>query len=209
MVVYKTRLERPLSSTEATPTPVDVHPTATLLCIVITSLVSLEVCIELAVYARVCSDHSSCLFRISTCIQSCCAFRLTYMLFSPSPVDSQQYPPTYSIPDYATRDAQNDVRGDARYLTRTPSPTPSEAEVLSPQKKKRRGFLLALLNPETFKDPKELSTCILTSSRPHVMNILTVRLVITAVIIAIVVLFIVYQQKIVEWLRPFADWMRR
>lgn len=77
-------------------------------------------------------------------------------VFTLSPVDSQQYPPTYSAPEYA-RGAQNDVRGDARYLTRTPSPTPSEAEVLSPQKKKRRGFLLALLNPETFKDPKELS----------------------------------------------------
>ncbi|EIW58061.1 uncharacterized protein TRAVEDRAFT_72912 [Trametes versicolor FP-101664 SS1] len=113
------------------------------------------------------------------------------MPVSYAPVDSQQYPPTYSAPEYA-RGTQTDVRGDARYLTRTPSPTPSEAEVLSPQKKKRRGFLLALLNPETFKDPKEL-----------------IRLVITVVIIAIVVLFIVYQQKIVEWLRPFADWMRR
>lgn len=76
---YKTSPECPVSSTEATPTPVDVHPTTTALCIVITSSVTLKVCIEPAIYARVCLDHSSCLFRMRTCIHHCCALRLTHM----------------------------------------------------------------------------------------------------------------------------------
>ncbi|KAH9846287.1 hypothetical protein C2E23DRAFT_744432, partial [Lenzites betulinus] len=100
------------------------------------------------------------------------------------------YPPTYNTPN--PDGPKNDASVDVRYLTRTPSPTPSEAEALSPTKKKRRVGLLALFNPETFRNPKELG-----------------KLLITFAIIALVVLFIVYQQNIVRWLRPFADWMRR
>ena len=36
-----------------------------------------------------------------------------------------------------------------------------------------------------------------------------VSTIITIAVIVLVILFIVYQQKIVNWLRPFADWMRR
>ncbi|EIW57506.1 uncharacterized protein TRAVEDRAFT_21099 [Trametes versicolor FP-101664 SS1] len=105
---------------------------------------------------------------------------------------SNEYPPTYAVTDEADRNKQNDVRVDVRNLTRTPSPTPSEAEALSPGKKKKGGFIRSLFNPETYKDRKEF-----------------IRLVITGAIIALVVLFVVYQQNIVNWMRPFADWMRR
>ncbi|KAI9001513.1 hypothetical protein BD414DRAFT_474892 [Trametes punicea] len=87
---------------------------------------------------------------------------------------------------------KNDIQVDVRYLTRTPSPTPSEAEALAPQKKRRPGIILSLLDFERMKDPKEL-----------------VRTLITLAVIAIVVLFIVFQQNIVNWLRPVADWMHR
>ncbi|KAH9887697.1 hypothetical protein C8Q73DRAFT_668703 [Cubamyces lactineus] len=85
-----------------------------------------------------------------------------------------------------------DVGSNMRDLARTPSPTPSEAEVLHPKKKRRPGILLNLLDPSNLKDPKEL-----------------IRALVTFAIIGLVVLFIIYQQRIVEWLRPFADWMRR
>ena len=38
---------------------------------------------------------------------------------------------------------------------------------------------------------------------------IVVAIIIVGGIIALVVLFIVYQQNIVQWLRPFADWMKR
>lgn len=68
-----------------------------------------------------------------------------------------EYPPTYAVTDEADRNKQNDVRVDVRNLTRTPSPTPSEAEALSPGKKKKGGFIRSLFNPETYKDRKEFS----------------------------------------------------
>ncbi|KAI0656907.1 hypothetical protein C8Q70DRAFT_1075733 [Cubamyces menziesii] len=105
---------------------------------------------------------------------------------------SNTYPPHAPRPeDYAHR-TPADSSADARHLTRTPSPTPSEAELLNSTKKRRPGILLNLLDPAKLKDPKEL-----------------IRILITIAIIGIVVLFIVYQQNIVDWLRPFTDWMRR
>ncbi|KAI0350415.1 hypothetical protein OH77DRAFT_1431022 [Trametes cingulata] len=104
-----------------------------------------------------------------------------------------EYPPSYAAPNDPNANKNQDVRVDIRDLARTPSPTPSEAEALGPnQKKKRRGLIFSLLDLETYKNPKEL-----------------IRLAITLAIIALVVLFVIYQQNIVEWLRPFADWMRR
>ncbi len=83
---------------------------------------------------------------------SFCA-RLTNVL--PSSRSYNEYPLTYAGADDADRNKQNDVRVDIRNLTRTPSPTPSEAEALSPNKKKRGGFIRSLFNPETYKDRKE------------------------------------------------------
>ncbi|KAH9886466.1 hypothetical protein C8Q73DRAFT_795298 [Cubamyces lactineus] len=100
-------------------------------------------------------------------------------------------PPAPRSDDYAHR-TPGDTSADARHLARTPSPTPSEAELLNPTKKKRPGILLNLLDPAKLKHPKEL-----------------IRTLITFAIIGIVVLFIVYQQNIVDWLKPFTDWMRR
>ncbi|KAI0326157.1 hypothetical protein GY45DRAFT_1374182 [Cubamyces sp. BRFM 1775] len=102
------------------------------------------------------------------------------------------YPPDASGRNDGAHHTPGDTTADARYLTRTPSPTPSEAELLSPTKKKRPGILLNLLDPAKLKDPKEL-----------------IRVLITFAIIGLVILFIVYQQKIVDWLKPFTDWMRR
>ncbi|KAH9895287.1 hypothetical protein C8Q73DRAFT_730688 [Cubamyces lactineus] len=101
------------------------------------------------------------------------------------------YDPPYP-PNAPRNDNPEDPRIDPRYLTRTPSPTPSEAEMLSGTKKKRKSILLSLFDPEKLKNPKEL-----------------IQTIITLAIIVLVILFIVYQQKIVNWLRPFADWMRR
>ncbi|CDO74541.1 hypothetical protein BN946_scf184641.g7 [Trametes cinnabarina] len=81
---------------------------------------------------------------------------------------------------------------DVRYLTRTPSPTPSESEALSSEKKRRPGLLLNLLDPGKLKNPREL-----------------LRIAITAAVVALLILFVVYQQNIVNWLKPFANWMRR
>ncbi|OSC97884.1 hypothetical protein PYCCODRAFT_1418775 [Trametes coccinea BRFM310] len=107
---------------------------------------------------------------------------------STTPYDS--YPPA---PAYTGSDEDKEATHvDVRYLTRTPSPTPSEAEALSPEKKKRPGILLNLLDPEKLKNPREL-----------------IKLLITGAIIALLILFVVYQQNIVNWLKPFADWMRR
>ncbi|KAI0667983.1 snare associated Golgi protein-domain-containing protein [Trametes maxima] len=101
------------------------------------------------------------------------------------------YPPN-SFQSSDPNHNKNDAQVDVRYLNRTPSPTPSEAQVLSGEKKKRKGFLFGLLDPEKLKDPKEL-----------------IRTLITIAVLVLVILFIVYQNKIVEWMRPFADWMRR
>ncbi|KAI0365522.1 hypothetical protein BV20DRAFT_973065 [Pilatotrama ljubarskyi] len=103
------------------------------------------------------------------------------------------YPPSYVAAQEPSPHNKNaDLRVDVRDLARTPSPTPSEVEALGPGKKKRRGVLLSLLDLETYRNPREL-----------------VRVAVTLAIIAIVVVFFVYQQQIVEWLRPFANWMRR
>ncbi|KAI0655282.1 hypothetical protein C8Q70DRAFT_436819 [Cubamyces menziesii] len=102
------------------------------------------------------------------------------------------YPPNPSQCDDSRERTPDDIDSDVRNLTRTPSPTPSEAEVLHPKKKRRPGILLNLLNPSNLKDPKEL-----------------IRALVSFAIIGLVVLFIIYQQRIVEWLRPFANWMRR
>ncbi|KAI0761576.1 snare associated Golgi protein-domain-containing protein [Trametes elegans] len=100
------------------------------------------------------------------------------------------YPPQRNDPN-APKD--EDVRTDVRSLARTPSPTPSEAAALDPsQKKKKPGLIGKLFDAETFKNPKEL-----------------IKLIITLAIIALVVLFIVYQQKIVNWLKPVTNWMKR
>ncbi|KAI0648623.1 snare associated Golgi protein-domain-containing protein [Trametes meyenii] len=101
------------------------------------------------------------------------------------------YPPNSSSPPHPDSN-KNDAQVDVRYLSRTPSPTPSEAQALSGEKKKRKGLLFGLLDPEKLKDPKEL-----------------IKTLITIAILVLVILFVVYQNKIVEWMRPFADWMRR
>ncbi|CDO74539.1 hypothetical protein BN946_scf184641.g5 [Trametes cinnabarina] len=72
------------------------------------------------------------------------------------------------------------------------TPTPSEAEALNPDKTKRRGLLRSLFDPEKLKDPKEF-----------------LRTIITLTVVVLLILFVVYQQNIVRWLTPFADWMRR
>ncbi|KAI0636339.1 snare associated Golgi protein-domain-containing protein [Trametes polyzona] len=108
----------------------------------------------------------------------------------PPPAAHNQYPPPTTN---AANQNKDNVRVDERYLTRTPSPTPSEAEVLGPKtKKKRKGLIAPLFNPETWKNPKEL-----------------VKTLVTLAILVLVILFIVYQHKIVEWMQPFANWMRR
>ncbi|KAI0327055.1 hypothetical protein GY45DRAFT_1373459 [Cubamyces sp. BRFM 1775] len=101
------------------------------------------------------------------------------------------YDPPYP-PNASRNDHPEDPRIDPRYLTRTPSPTPSEAEELSGNKKKKSGFIAGLFDPEKLKNPKEL-----------------IRTLIMLAVIVLIILFIVFQQKIVNWLRPFADWMRR
>ncbi|KAI9069627.1 hypothetical protein FKP32DRAFT_1586745 [Trametes sanguinea] len=108
---------------------------------------------------------------------------------STTPYDS--YPPP-AAPHRGSDEDKDATHVDVRYLTRTPSPTPSEAEALSPEKKKRPGILLNLLDPEKLKNPREL-----------------IKLLITGAVIALLILFVVYQQNIVNWLKPFADWMRR
>lgn len=86
-----------------------------------------------------------------------------------------QYPPTYAVTDDVDRNKQNDIRVDVRTLTRTPSPTPSEVEALSPGKKKRGGFIRSIFNPETYKDRKEFGVyasrhlCVPTN-RPSVQS---------------------------------------
>ncbi|KAI0833890.1 hypothetical protein BC628DRAFT_1528064 [Trametes gibbosa] len=121
---------------------------------------------------------------------------MTLSRYNPfAPKDPYAVPPgsEYTPTRLNTDGPKDDTIVDVRYLSRTPSPTPSEVDALSPENKKRRRLgLLAFFHPQTYRNPKEL-----------------IRLLITGGIIALVVLFIVYQQNIVQWLRPFADWMKR
>ncbi|KAJ8502247.1 hypothetical protein ONZ51_g76 [Trametes cubensis] len=102
---------------------------------------------------------------------------------------SDTYTPHPPRLDGYAHDAPGEASVDARYLTRTPSPTPSEAELLSPTKKRRSCMLLALAK---LKDPKEL-----------------IRILITLAIIGAMSVFFVYQRKIALCLRPYTDWMVR
>ena len=76
------------------------------------------------------------------------------------------YDPAYP-PNAPRNDNLEDPRIDPRYLTRTPSPTPSEAEELSGTKKKSKGFLMGLFDPEKLKNPKELSASLHCKSILH------------------------------------------
>ena len=72
-----------------------------------------------------------------------------------------------SSPNHGSYDAhksKNRIGVDYRDITRTPSPSPSEAEVLS-GKKKKRGGLRRYLDPEVWQDRRNVSTCRLTTAR--------------------------------------------
>ncbi|CDO74540.1 hypothetical protein BN946_scf184641.g6 [Trametes cinnabarina] len=101
------------------------------------------------------------------------------------------YPPATTFK--ASEEDKDLAQADVRSLARTPSPTPSEAEELKPRSKLRKYCLLvSLFDLDKLKKPKEL-----------------LRIAIIAALMALLILFVIYQQAIVNWLRPFADWMRR
>ncbi|TBU41574.1 hypothetical protein BD309DRAFT_1010793 [Dichomitus squalens] len=100
--------------------------------------------------------------------------------------------PSRTSDDYSANGYRKEGRigVDYRQVTRTPSPTPSEAEALV---NKTQSFnLKKFLDPSYLKNPRNL-----------------ISLIVTILILALVIVFIVEQNNIVKALRPVAQWMRK
>ncbi|EIW58060.1 uncharacterized protein TRAVEDRAFT_150723 [Trametes versicolor FP-101664 SS1] len=128
--------------------------------------------------------------------------------WGPSDPHAQPHPSTFlnaPTPDmYASKDSSSDIppplsavheEGELRdverqAVVRTPSPTPSETGMLEG----------SIWNP-TGKKKTEWRECMSKDS--------LVSFAILGISIALVVVFLVFQQKIIDGLKPFGDWLHR
>ncbi|TBU52443.1 hypothetical protein BD310DRAFT_940230 [Dichomitus squalens] len=85
-------------------------------------------------------------------------------------------------------DKDSGTRVEIREFMRTPSPTPSEKYVLT--HKSRSCDIKKYFTREKLRQPK------------HILTI-----AITLVVVIVLILFLAFQQKVVNWMRPFANWM--
>ena len=135
--------------------------------------------------------------------------------YPPSNENALQVPPLHPSPSPSRTSDDHSVGGykegrigvDYRDVTRTPSPTPSEAEALV---NKTRSFnLKKYFDPSYFKDPRNLSAFIIPNARPQLMlTKLVVSFIITVLIIGLLIAFAIEQNNIIKALRPVAKWMR-
>ncbi|EJF56011.1 hypothetical protein DICSQDRAFT_164046 [Dichomitus squalens LYAD-421 SS1] len=117
--------------------------------------------------------------------------------------DGHQYPPNASptlvapvprLSDASMPNVDDDgdkdsgTRVEIREFMRTPSPTPSEKYVLT--HKSRSCDIKKYFTREKLRQPK------------HILTI-----AITLVVVIVLILFLAFQQKVVNWMRPFANWM--